>query len=93
MKTKPYVTTSPHIRTYFTNASLVNKSDPYKTLGLEWGASLSEIKSSYRLMAMKYHPDVGREKSEVKFAEVQRAYEALTAKVRGREGHITHHFN
>lgn len=31
--------------------------DPYKALGLPHEASQSEIKSSYRKLAMKYHPD------------------------------------
>jgi curved DNA-binding protein len=30
--------------------------DPYKTLGLESGASQEKIKQAYRELAMKYHP-------------------------------------
>ena len=53
--------------------------DFYNTLGLSKGASDSEIKSAYRKMAMKYHPDrnQGKTDAEKKFKEVRKAYEVL----------------
>lgn len=53
--------------------------DFYNTLGLSKGASDSDIKSAYRKMAMKYHPDrnQGDAGAEKKFKEVSNAYEIL----------------
>ena len=46
--------------------------DYYEILGLSKSASDSEIKSSYRKLAMKYHPDrnPGDKKAEEKFKEI-----------------------
>lgn len=53
--------------------------DFYNTLGISKSASESEIKSAYRKMAMKYHPDrnQGDAKAEKQFKEVSNAYEIL----------------
>lgn len=52
--------------------------DYYDTLGVKSGASDAEIKSAYRKLARKYHPDVSKEKgAEEKFKAVNEAYEAL----------------
>jgi curved DNA-binding protein len=52
--------------------------DYYETLGLEPGAGDTEIKSAYRRLARKYHPDVSKEAgAEDKFKAVNEAYEAL----------------
>ena len=49
----------------------------YKTLELEEGASLNDIKKSYRSLARKYHPDkTGGD--HVKFLEIHSAYEILS---------------
>ncbi len=55
--------------------------DYYETLGLEKDSSPEEIKSAYRKLAKKYHPDVSEETKEVaeaKFKEVSEAYEVLS---------------
>jgi len=49
--------------------------DPYSTLGVGRTASDSEIKSAYRRLAMKHHPDKGGDSQ--KFAQINEAYEVL----------------
>ncbi len=52
--------------------------DYYKILGLERAATAEQIKTAYRRLARKYHPDVSKEKNaEERFKEVQEAYEVL----------------
>jgi len=53
--------------------------DLYKVLGLEEEASDAEIKSAYRKLSLKYHPDKNPdEASRIKFNEVRDAYEILS---------------
>ena len=52
--------------------------DYYKILGVERDAKEAEIKTAYRRLARKYHPDVSKESNaEEKFKEVGEAYEVL----------------
>ena len=55
------------------------KEDYYKVLGIEKGASESEIKKAYRKSAIKYHPDKnpGDKDAEAKFKQAAEAYEVL----------------
>jgi molecular chaperone DnaJ len=54
--------------------------DLYELLGLARGATLIEIKRSYRRLARKYHPDInpGDNAAEALFKEITSAYETLT---------------
>lgn len=55
------------------------KRDYYEVLGVSKTASEDEIKSSYRKLAKKYHPDLNHEPgAEEKFKEVQEAYDVLS---------------
>jgi molecular chaperone DnaJ len=55
------------------------KPDYYKILGLQPGATSSEIKKSYRKLALKHHPDrnPNNEESEEKFKWISEAYQIL----------------
>jgi curved DNA-binding protein len=54
--------------------------DYYETLGVSKNASQEEIKSAFRKLARKYHPDTAKDKrsAEEKFKEINEAYEVLS---------------
>lgn len=55
------------------------KRDYYEILGISKTADEKEIKSAYRRLAKKYHPDVSTESNaEAKFKEIQEAYAVLS---------------
>jgi preprotein translocase subunit Sec63 len=58
----------------------VTKRDYYEVLGVERGAGEQELKSSYRKLAMQYHPDrnPGDHAAEEKFKEAAEAYSILS---------------
>ena len=59
---------------------MADKRDYYEVLGVAKTASADEIKSAYRKLAMKYHPDrnPGDESAKAKFQEASEAYEVLS---------------
>jgi curved DNA-binding protein CbpA len=52
--------------------------DPHSVLGITPQASEREIRSAYRALAKKLHPDTGAGSSEEKFRAIQDAYEVLS---------------
>lgn len=59
---------------------MADKRDYYEVLGVSKSASDSEIKSAYRKLAKKYHPDTnpGDKEAEAKFKEASEAYAVLS---------------
>jgi molecular chaperone DnaJ len=57
----------------------VSKADYYEVLGVSRSASDQELKSAYRKLALKYHPDrnPGDHAAEEKFKEASEAYQVL----------------
>lgn len=58
-------------------------SDPYRTLGVNRGASQNDIRKAYRDLAKKYHPDNFTDENaktlaEEKMAEINRAYDEIS---------------
>lgn len=59
---------------------MADKRDYYEVLGLQKGATDAEIKSAYRKLAKKYHPDLNPDdpEAEAKFKEVNEANDVLS---------------
>ena len=52
--------------------------NPYKVLGINDDASLSDIKAAYRVLVKKHHPDKGGDKKTI--LEINEAWEILKDK-------------
>ena len=64
----------------------MNKRDYYEVLGVSKDASEAEIKSAFRKLAKKYHPDVSKEPDAAeKFKEAQEAYAVLSDENKRRQ--------
>ena len=72
---------------------MANKRDYYEVLGVDRGAGENAVKSAYRKLALKYHPDRNPDSSEAeeKFKEAAEAYSVLSdAERRGRYDRFGH---
>ena len=80
------------------------KSCPYSILNLTTEATLSDIKQQYKLLALKYHPDRlvtasesqqqdGEDTQQLKFIEIQQAYELLRDPKQKRQYDREYHLN
>lgn len=64
----------------------MDKRDYYEVLGVSKTASQDEIKSAFRKLAKKYHPDVSKEPDAAeKFKEAQEAYAVLSDENKRRQ--------
>ena len=64
----------------------MEKRDYYEVLGVSKDATEAEIKSAFRKLAKKYHPDVSKEPdAEAKFKEAQEAYAILSDEQRRKQ--------
>jgi curved DNA-binding protein CbpA len=52
--------------------------DLYAVLGIASNAEQETIRSAYRILARRYHPDTGSGSSAEKFRQITEAYETLT---------------
>lgn len=61
--------------------------DPYTVLGVSKSSTDSEIKSAYRRLAKRYHPDTNKDdpKAQERFAEVNAAYEIVGDKEKRKQ--------
>ena len=62
--------------------------DCYAILGISQSADSTTIHSAFRALALRYHPDAGRESSSHKFREVLEAYRTLSDPYRRRQHDI-----
>ncbi len=60
----------------------LNQNNPFGILGIEIGAGITEVKTAYRKMILKHHPDkraegITQQEAEKKFREIQQAFEKI----------------
>ena len=81
------------IRTQVHSFRLLEDTEAYTVLGLDWGASEDMVAARYRELAKKYHPDKTRgldldtsAEYTARMVDITRAYESLTKKKKVKKG-------
>lgn len=75
-----------------TTASSVKVKDCYLLLGLDWSATVVDVREAYLRLAKQYHPDCGKTTADaVKFSRIEKAYRVViehvtTSVEKGPEG-------
>jgi hypothetical protein len=66
--------------------------EPLHTLGLPWPVSLDDLKTRYKALAKRHHPDAngGDRAAEERLKTINLAYAALRAHMEGRQGAQMH---
>lgn len=64
--------------------AFISEKNPYSILGIEEEANFEQVKAAYRKMVLKFHPDkrdttVTTEEANIKFLQIQRAFELIKA--------------
>ena len=57
---------------------MASNKDYYETLGIDKNATTQDVKSAFRKLAKKYHPDNKETGDEAKFKEISEAYQVLS---------------
>jgi tetratricopeptide (TPR) repeat protein len=72
-----------HLLSRYMVASTTNLDKCYQLLGICHGASLDELKTAYRALARKWHPDLnpGNVEAHQRFITIDRAYRLLLDKI------------
>lgn len=66
--------------------SLRAEDDYYKVLGIPRNASTTDIKSAFRKLSKKHHPDLDKQEGAAdRFAKISEAYEVLTDEAKRRK--------
>jgi hypothetical protein len=75
---------------HFTDYICCLKKNYYKILHLDFTATIAEVKSAYRKLALVYHPDkTDNELLKAKFAEIKEAYDVLKDPVKRKNYDLT----